>query len=584
MIIARLRMTLVAAAAALFVAVPLLPAEAEAQDRSRWRVLVANMKPADDSRERFGERVSGHLRNLIDLNTHVAMPERDTDRAARDFDLRLRDLDCAFSMQLASQIDVPLVFCGEYETVGDEVEFLGKFVTVPGGEEFEAGPHRVGPGDDRAAADFIMAEFETMVQTVQSIQFCGFEYNSQNWDQALEYCGRAVELAPESDQSRFALARTLMEVERFDESLEHFQTLLEENPRDDRYLQNAGWVAAQLEERDLARDYYHRYLDINPDDARVRLNVAYELAQIEDYFGAMGLLEEGIERDPENLDIQEYYGLYAFRAALDRQTTAQPLQDNEGSLDPEVAELFRTAISSLERVIDARGDEVRPGYIVNSMRAYMQLGEDSEAVRLGEQGVDLFPENVQIWSQLADARNRTGDVDGAIAALESLRDINPDHPNLRARMGNFYLQAGQVDQAIEAIQAAHEAQEQAPDQLASILLRAGFADGIQAGDYSKGIELITAAKDLDVTPAFRSQLNFFHAFGLMRQAEALQEPNTLESAQRTLPMFQEVARLLEQGREYGESNPGTNYAQIVEAVQRYIEIQEAIIAREGRRR
>jgi len=582
MMTVRLRITLVAAAAALFVGAPLVPAEAEAQDRSRWRVLVANMKPTDDSRERFGERVSGHLRDLIDLNTHVAMPERDTDRAARGYDLRLRDLDCAFAMQLAVQLDVPLIFCGDYRAVGSEVEFLGKFVTVPGGEEFEAGPHRVGPGDERAAADYIMGEFRTMVQTVQSIQFCGFEYNSQNWSQALDYCGRAVELAPESHQSRFALARTLMEVERFDESLKQFQALLEAFPRDDRYLQNAGWVAAQLEERELARDYYHRYLDINPDDARVRLNVAYELAQIADYVGAMGLLEEGIARDPENLDIHEYYGLYAFRAALDRQTTVQPRQGSDTSLDPEVAELFRTAISSLERVIDARGDEVRPGYVVNSMRAYMQLGEHPEAVRLGEQGVALFPENVQIWSQLADARNRTGNLEGAIAALESLRDINPEHPNLWARMGNFYLQGGRVDEAIQAIRSSYEAREQEPDQLAQILLSGGFSR-VQASDFQTGIRLLEESRQLAASSRLIAQVSYFHGYALLQHGIQLEAPQSLDTAQRTLPLFRRAAQYIEEGREWADANPQSNVDRIAENIQQYIDIQEAIIARERRR-
>jgi tetratricopeptide (TPR) repeat protein len=587
MIIARLRATLVAVAAALFLLGPLLPQQAEAQDRSRWRVLVANMKPADDTRDRFGERVSSHLRELINVPTHVAMPERDTDRAAREYDLRLRDLDCVTAMQLASQIDVPLVYCGEYRSENNQIQFTGKFITVPGGEEFEAGPHTVAERDDRAAAEYVMGEFEQMVQTVQNIAFCGSEYNSQNWDQALTYCSRAVELAPDSRDARFALARSQMELERYEESLENFQILLEESPRNDRYLQNAGWVAAQLEERDLAREYYHRYLDINPDDARVRINVAFELAQIGDYFGAMSLVEEGIERDPDNVNLHEHYGSYAFRAALERQQRGQmqPVQDSDApSLDPEVAELFRAAAASLEKVVEARGSEARAQHVVNPMRAYIQLGEPEEALRLGERGVEIFPENAQIWSQLADARNRAGNVDGAIAALERVKELNPEFPNLRARIGRFYLEDDRVDEAIEAIREAEAAGEQSPDALAGILLRAGFAEGIQAGDFEKGLTLISAAQELNVSSEFYSQLAFFRAFGLMRRAERLQEPNTLESAERTLPMFQEAQRHLEEGRQYGEATPGANYEQIAEAIQRYIEIQEAIIARERRRR
>jgi tetratricopeptide (TPR) repeat protein len=579
----RLRISLVAAAAALFVAGPLLPTQAEAQDRSRWRVLVANMKPADDSRDRFGERVSGHLRSMIDLPTHVAISERDSDRSARQYDLRLRDLDCAFAIQLASMTDVPLIFCGEYEAAGDQFEFTGRFVTVPGGEEFVAGPHRIAQGNEQGAARFIMDEFELMVESLRAVTFCGSEYNSSNWEQALDYCTRAIELAPESNQARFALARTHMELEQYQESLEQFQKLLDYDPRDDRYLQNAGWVAAQLGDRDLARDYYHRYLDINPDDAAVRMNIAYELAQIDDFYGAMGLLEEGIERDPENLDFHEFFGSYAFRAALALQDVlGPPAQDAEASLNPQVAELFRSATASLERVVEARGDETRPGYIVNSMRAYLQLGEPAEAIRLGERGTQIFPEDVQIWSQLADARNRSGNVDGAIAALERVAEINPEHPNLRARMGNFYLQANRVDEAIEAIGRAHAAGEQTPDGLAQILLGGGF-QRVQANNFEPGIKLIEGAKELAESSMLVSQINYFHGYALMMQARPMQEAQTLQTAQRTLPMFQAAARYVEAGRQWANENPQSNVNQIAEAIQRFIEIQEAVIERERRR-
>jgi tetratricopeptide (TPR) repeat protein len=583
MMTVRLRMSLVAAAAALFVAGPLLPTHAEAQDRSRWRVLVANMKPADDSRDRFGERVSGHLRNMIDLPTHVAISERDTDRSARQYDLRLRDLDCAFAIQLASMTDVPLIFCGEYEAVGDQYEFTGRFVTVPGADEFVAGPHRVGQGNEQGAARYIMDEFELMVESLRAVTFCGSEYNSSNWDQALDYCARAVELAPESNQARFALARTHMELEQYQESLEQFQKLLDYDPRDDRYLQNAGWVAAQLGDRDLARDYYHRYLEINPDDAAVRMNIAYELAQIEDFFGAMGLLEEGIERDPENLDFHEFYGTYAFRAGLVLQDAlGPPAQDAEASLNPQVAELYRAAVASLERVIEARGEETRPGYVVQSMRAYLQLGEPAEAIRLGERGTQIFPDDIQIWSQLADARNRAGNVDGAIAALERVAEINPEHPNLRARMGNFYLQANRMEEAIAAIRRAHAAGEQTPDGLAQILLGGGF-QRVQANNFEPGIRLIEAAKELAESSMLVSQINYFHGYALMQQARPMQEAQTLQSAQRTLPMFQAAARYVAAGREWADQNPQSNVNQIAEAIQRFIEIQEAVIERERRR-
>ncbi len=582
--IQRVKATLIATVMVLL-ALPFIPQAADAQEGSRFRVLVANLTPTDGTRDRFGERTSNELRDLIDLPTHVAISSRDADRAARDYDLRLSDLDCVTVQQLASQLSVPLVMCGEYHEEDGQIRYEARFITVPAGEEFPVEPQLLPERQHEEAARHILASFETTVEQVQYISWCGSEYNASNWEGAIEYCTRAVELVPESNEARFALARTLMETEDYGESLDHFRRLLEAEPNSSQYLENAGWVAAQLDEVDEARDYYTRFLERNPDNVQVRLRVAYDLAQTGDSFGAMSLLEEGFEQDPNNVDLHEQYGSYAFRAALDLQSTRPQAQQQDGdqpALDPEVAELFRTAIASLDVVLEERGGESRPQYVVNSMRAFMQLDEPEEAISLGERGTTWFPENAEILSQLATAHNRAGNVDQAVESLAAALEINPNLPNARGRMASYYLEVDRIDEAVETIHAAEAAGEQSPDALGGILLSHGFSQGVQAGDYEMGIRLFEAVKAMDVSDEFRSQTNFFHGYALYEQGRALQEPQTVESAQRTLPMFQEALVHLRDGELYAQQNPGSNLNQIIEATNQFIEIQDAIIRRGSR--
>jgi hypothetical protein len=75
-----------------------------------------------------------------------------------------------------------------------------------------------------------------------------------------------------------------------------------------------------------------------------------------------------------------------------------------------------------------------------------------------------------------------------------------------------------------------------------------------------------------------SQLNFWHGFSLYQTAVKEQEPQTLQTAQSSLPKFQEAIRLLQQSGDY-PSTVSVNLAQLLENTGTYVEIQEAIIKR-----
>jgi tetratricopeptide (TPR) repeat protein len=582
MIASRLaRMGLVFSTAALL-SVPFIPSQVEAQDGSRFRVLVANLTPTDGTRDRFGERTSDRLRDILDLPTHVAMGGRDIDQAARQYDLRLNDLDCVTARQLADLLSVPLVFCGEYETVDGQIRYQGSFFTVPAGEEFRTDPDMLAEGDDRVAAENILTFFEGTVERLNQIAYCGMDFNSANWEGALQYCTRAIELAPESTESRNALARTYMELERYEDALEQFEILLDEQPNSSSALESAGWVAAQLFEAEKAFEYYSRFLEINPDNVQVRARVAYDLAQAGDDEGAMNLLQEGIEQAPDNVDLHEQYGSYAFRAAANRQAFA-PQQDGDGpSINPEIAELYRNAVASLERVFEQRREETNPGHVHNSIRARIQLGDLDEAIEFGRRAREHFSQDATVLRLTADAYSRRGDPDRAIELMGEALAIQPDLPDAHARMAQWHLQAGNVDEAIEMVHQANAAGEQTPDRLAAILFGHGWNQGVQAGNVDMGVRLISEVKEIEgISDQERSRANFFHGYALFQRADGVfREDTSLEASRRYLPDLQAARNYLAQGEIYATQS-GTDLQQFLTASQQWIEVAEAVIAREG---
>ncbi len=577
-----LKMSLAVVAAALLT-VPFVHHEVEAQAAGRMQVLVANLTPAPDGENDFGEDLAEELRDRIDIPTHVAMSDDDIDDAADEFDMDLEDLNCLFAQQLATQIEVPMIFCGNYEQVGEMIEYNAQFITIPAGESFAVEPQTVSVEDVEGAATHVMEFFEATIDKVSQIAFCGMEYNSSNWSGAIEYCGRAVELAPESHEARAALARTYLELEEYEDSLGQFEVLLESDPFDINSLESAGYVASQIGETDAARDYYSRYLELNPENVAIRMRVAYDLAQTGDDVGAMGLLEAGLEQDPENVDLHEQYGSMAARAAVSMASMSpqpQPGDTGPPPLSPEVADLYRKAVISLTKVLDAQGADAPPAYLGNVMASHIALGELDEALTLGAQGIEYFPDNAQVRSQLANAFNQAGDVDQAVSTLEAAVSIDPELENAYARIGQWLLAVGRVEEAGQAFASAAAAGEQPADVLANQIFGYGYNDKDQGeGDFNAAVGAYDVARELDISPALRSQISFFHGYARYRQAEAVNQPNTLESAQASLPIFQEALTQFNQAGDYGRANPGSNLSQFIAGTNTFIEIQEGIIAR-----
>ena len=74
------------------------------------------------------------------------------------------------------------------------------------------------------------------------------------------------------------------------------------------------------------------------------------------------------------------------------------------------------------------------------------------------------------------------------------------------------------------------------------------------------------------------QLNFWHGFSIYKIAMEEQVPQTLQTAEASLPQFRTAMGLLQASGDYPAS-VNVNLAQLLENATTYVEIQEAIIKR-----
>jgi tetratricopeptide (TPR) repeat protein len=567
----RLRLGLLALAVAAVAAIPAQTQVLSAQEASaRFRVLVPEIQGQEGADRRFGGRLANELRSLINqMPTHQPIEGRELSQALRRYDLRMENLDCTRARQLANLIDAKVVFCGTYSQEGDNLRVEGSFVTSEG-EEFIVEPVVVPVRNgQRQAAQHFYDALQVESERQRFSQFCGDYYASQVYEQALTNCDRAIAINPRAVSSRFIRALTLRALDRLEDSLEEFLRVLELDPLHEDAMQNAGYISALLNRPEDARRFYRQYLELNPTNARVRMSVAYDLATAGDALGAMQLIEAGLEIDPADVELLKQHGSFAFTAGAELATP--------GDLPPEAVELYRKALGSLERVYAVEGEEMSPAFLVNMVRAHLALREHQVAADLARRILETHPEEAAIWSFYADALRGSGQLDQAIQTLEHLKGLSPDYPNLAARQGTWLLQEGRLDQALPLLREAVQRGEQTADAMATQVFAHGVERGIQRENWNYAVQTFTQAKQFQISDQTRQQIDFWLGFATLQSAIAQQEPQTRETAEATLPRFQEAQRLLQGAAGYAQrdNREGTRQ-QLLNAVQTYIEIQEAI--------
>lgn len=574
----RLKLVIVASA----VGAVLVPAMVAAQDGGRFRVIIPYFEPLEGARDNFGRDASEELRDLMNtLATHEAMDRGDIEDEAENFNLEMRDLNCLTTIQLASQIRVPVAICATYTETPDRNRTVNATIRdIEAGEEFVLDQFTVGERDgDKEAAQQIFAQFDRYNNQVRATAFCSDYAASQQWEDALRQCDAALEINPEATSTRFLRSQLLRELDRNSESLEEAELVLGTDPFHEGALQLAGYLATVEGDAEAGRQFYRQYLDINPGNVAIRMRIAYEQAQAGDAVGAMEFIAVGLEVEPDNADLNEQFGNFAFTAASDAQTAYTMSTPGAEGLAPEAAGYYRQAIDAYMKVFAERGAEMPEGRLRNIVAAHIQLEEFGEAITKGEQFLEAHPESEVLWSFYGDALQREGRLDDAIVALDRVLELNPTHPNAALRQGNWLIQAGRVDEAVAKLTEYARQNPAQADQAGRMVFADAYQKGYQADDYAYAIRGFTAAKQIPgLSEGLTRQLNFWHGFSLYSVTFPQADAQTLASAQATLPQFQEVLRLLADTREYTAAN-NINLDQILGAAQQYIDIAEAIIER-----
>ena len=576
-----LRIGVVGAGVLALLGAPFLSARASAQVSERFRVMVTNLRPMNDADDDFGKDMAKALRDLINqFPTHQPVEEKEIRDAARKYDIDMEDLGCIQALQLANTVNARIVFCGDYteDETAKTVSLTGIQFAAPGGPSFEIADKTWHEDEHQLAAQEISSEFETYVAQLRSASFCIDYYNSKDWTSAEDNCTTSLAMNPADTQVRFIYAMVLRQTERYPEAYAEAIQVIELDPLDEGALQLAGYLAATLGDEDAGREHYTAYLQLNPGNVPVRLNIAYELAQAGDPEGAMLLTEEGMEIEPDNVDLLLQHASFATRTAQDKQAAGAPGEP----LSLEVAELYRKAVASYDGAYEVRGVEMESGHLRNMIASYSELGQLEDAAEMAARALETHGEEAVLWSLNADILKKLDRVDEAITALNEVETRDPAYANVKARQGAWLVEVGREEEALPYLQQAVEKGEQSADAIASVLFGSAYRKGVDPKEWDYALRMIAMAKTFEsqVSEGLAGQLDFWHGFVLYQQAVEEEEPQTLQTAQRTLPKFQQASRFFALPRvsAYAQS-AAIGLQQFRDNSQQYIEIQEAIIQR-----
>lgn len=522
----------------------------------RYRILVPALE-VQGAQPQVGENVANSLRGLIaGMPRHTSVPAGELRNAMRQHNVA--QLDPITARQLAQLMNAQLVAWGTVQPGGEGLQATVRFTDVASGDEIVV--ENATGANPRQLAQAIYQDLEQKIEGVLLAGFCADYLASQQYEQALQNCERALQIVPTSTAALYGQATALFHLDRFEESLATYERLLQVDPTHQDALLGAGLAASQLERADQALGYYRRYMELNPGDVTVRMKVAGDIAQTGDVISAYRILEPAIAENQDNLDFQQYLAQVATQAGL-RATEQQGA--NAGR------EYFEIAARAYQRVIAERGDALDAAVLRQAIAVSTELGRMDEALRLAQQATQRFPQDAGVWSQYATVLSRANRYAEEARALTRLIEIDPQFENVYIRRALAYQRAGNRQQALADFERA--AQGGNRQVVAQAILQMASAP-LQAERWQEAQSLLQTAQQY-ATGETRDQVNFFLGYAIYKQAEAIARANTqgqAAQAQRALQLFQQALQPLQNSND-------ARARQVLDAARQYIENQQAII-------
>lgn len=256
-----------------------------------------------------------------------------------------------------------------------------------------------------------------MVQSVLTL----VKFYSGNYETTV---GVAEALAKSNPNKPFwfkIFGRCCIKTNRLEDSVQAYEKVVEMKPMDAKFLRQLGELYVQAERYKDAVDIFHRLHKIKPTDPEVDKALKNATAQ--------AYAEVGVpEKLTEKRSIEEKQRRDKVREAEEKRVSG--IEQLRDKCDEDPSDLrSRTRLA----------------------RLLMEMQEYEQAAKYLQQASQLAPDDLKVLRQLAEAREKAGQIEGAWEVWNALSQKDPEDLESRERMLNLRLNilANEIQEAPE---------------------------------------------------------------------------------------------------------------------------------------
>jgi protein O-GlcNAc transferase len=313
---------------------------------------------------------------------------------------------------------------------------------------------------DKSGFEKQLTETDLMHQTASQLMSAG------QWQEAATELTRVVAAEPDRVSGWSDLAKCYNNLKQYDKAAEAYAGAIKYDPDNLDLLSNLGFAQLNAQQLDSAVGTYQRMLEVDPLSYDANVHLGFIFQKSGDATKAIGYYEKALEgRNDDVATMGSLAKLYADTGDLEKSRTIY-LKAIDASKDPAQKNQLRSKLgkaliaeknwveaSEVFSVLASENPE-NAAYQFNYGISLQQCKQDKEAIPHLEKVIQLRPDYIQAYQQLAAAYNEVGRYDDAIRTVKTALPQTDQKGGLYCTWGRSLEKQQLYDEAIDMFQKA----------------------------------------------------------------------------------------------------------------------------------
>jgi len=274
-----------------------------------------------------------------------------------------------------------------------------------------------------------LAEAHFNLAAVYAKQGAALGYQS-----AIREYQEALRLNPRDDDTRYALAKVLINLGKPQDAIPYLQAYIQKRPQDPQGYHLLGTGYANSGQVPHAVEMLERAEKLDPRDYEVQYDLGLALAKLGKTDASIEHLEAAKAIDPNEPDAH-------YQLAISYRKKGE-------------AERANQEMDAFQKLKTGRNEEESAGNFNNEGNRLMAIGKAQEAAKAYREAVRLDPTNAHWQFNLSLALDKLGDRPGEQAVLEKAIELDPNMAPAHNQLGLLYLAGGKNGEAEREFKAA----------------------------------------------------------------------------------------------------------------------------------